>query len=148
VRINTIHAVVVLIITSKQYLCCWPSELSYLGIGLSNLHRSCTQVGWLPESRHWNDFTTFHFSWTTAATCAVGSRLLLNMRERYYKEHTMNSIGMSDSSQEGVEMVSTISGMTFATASHGFAVGPASSTATVEANDECDRAGYSLHDTG
>ena len=30
----------------------------------------------------------FHVSWTIAASCAFGSRLLLNIRERYFKEQS------------------------------------------------------------
>jgi hypothetical protein len=29
---------------------------------------------------------TFYFSWTVAVSCALGSRLLLNMRETYFRE--------------------------------------------------------------
>lgn len=33
-------------------------------------------------------------SWSIAVPCAMGSRLLLNMRERYYRNHTGPSVGI------------------------------------------------------
>jgi hypothetical protein len=49
--------------------------------------------------------TWFYYSWVIAVPCALGSRLLLNMRERYYTDDTANFQGtFPQHTEAGIEL--------------------------------------------
>jgi hypothetical protein len=47
------------------------------------------------------ELTSLEFSWAVAVPCAIGSRLLLNMLERYFREQRMLTEGHR---QEEIDM--------------------------------------------
>jgi hypothetical protein len=72
-----------------QNLYLFVCELPHLGFEPSDVQRGAVRlVGCYIVFHYIVMMFFFHYSWTIAASCAFGSRLLLNIRERYFKEQS------------------------------------------------------------
>jgi hypothetical protein len=75
-------------------------------------------VGWVLVAGFNRHANIFCFRWMIAVCCALGSRLMLDMRERYFKEQT--ALSLNGNAQVNTEMhppARRMHQMSFATAS-------------------------------